>query len=163
MLSESYKNRIKKLSGIIINEDSVVLKSDNGRSDKDTLSWYSEDYLLNLGSQILTILDDEIDKDENLTLSLVKSSTKMTANSLFINIIIKGEIGNKTVNEEFDITLTVQFESESNTVASVSYRGILNKFNLSSKHSSEDLEKFKLEVVDNVINSLKISHMNPKK
>lgn len=161
MVNESYKNRIKKLAGII-SENDVVLKADNGRSDKDTLSWYSEDYLLNLGSDILTMLDDEIDKNENLTLSLIKSSTRITANSLFINIKIQGEINEKPVDEEFDITLTVQFESDSNTVGSVSYRGVVNKFNLSSKHSSEDLEKFKLEIVDNVLNSLKISHMNPK-
>jgi hypothetical protein len=161
MIKESYKNRLKKLAGII-KEDNVVLKADTGRSDKDTLSWYSEDYLLNLGSEILTMLDGEIEKDSKLTLSLIKSSTKITANSLFINIRIQGDISGVPISEEFDITLTVQFESDSNTVASVSYRGVTNKFNLSSKHSSEDLEKFKLEIVDNVLNSLKISKINPK-
>ena len=61
MLNESYKNRIKFLAGLI-SEEEIVLTSDSGRSDDDTLGWYSEDYLLVLGSNILTDLDNEIKK-----------------------------------------------------------------------------------------------------
>lgn len=156
MINESYIKRIKSLAGII-NEDNVELISTSGRSDKETLGWYSEDYLLSLGSDILNALDERVDKDEDLTLKLLKSSTKLSANSLFINIIISGEWGGQNINEEFDIVLTVQFSNDSNTVASTNYKGVDSRFNLSSKHSSEDLDMFKSEVVDNVFNSIKLS------
>ena len=156
MISESYIKRIKSLAGII-NEDSVELTSKTGRSDKETLGWYSEGYLLSLGSDILNALDERVDKDEDLTLKLLKSSTKISANSLFINIIISGLWGGRNINEEFDIVLTVQFSNDSNTVASTNYKGVDSRFNLSSKHSSEDLELFKSEVVNNVFNSIKLS------
>jgi len=156
MINESYKYRIQNLAGII-NEDSVELKSDTGRSDKETLGWYSEDYLLNLGSEILNKIDERVDVDESLVLKLLKSSTKINANSLFINIIISGELGGEIINEEFDIVLTVQFSNDSNTVVSTNYKGVDSRFNLNSKHSSEDLDLFKSEVADNVLNSIKLS------
>ena len=132
MLKKSDKNRIKFLAGILTEEE-IVLTSDSGRSGEETLSWYSEDYLLTLGSKILSNLDTEIEKDENLTLTLLKSSTKLNANSLFINVKISGFINEEDIEEEFDITLTVKFSENSNTEASISYRGTNNKFNLSSK------------------------------
>lgn len=160
MFKKSDKNRIKFLAGILTEEE-IVLTSDSGRSGEETLSWYSEDYLLTLGSKILSNLDAEIEKDENLTLSLLKSSTKLNANSLFINVKISGFINEEDIEEEFDITLTVKFSENSNTEASISYRGTNNKFNLSSKHSSKDLETFKSNIVDNVVNSMKLSKLNP--
>jgi len=160
MLNEDYKNRIQKLAGII--SESVALQANTGRSDNGTLSWYSENYLLELGSKILTKLDIEIEKNENLVLQLIKSSTKLTANSLFVNLKIKGTMDAKEIDEELDLTLTVQFELDSNTVGAITYRGVTNRFNLTSKHSSEDLERFILEIVDNILNSIKISHLNPK-
>jgi len=159
MISESYKNRIKFLSGIL-KEDNIELKSDTGRSDKDTLGWFSEDYLLNLGSDILTSIDDEIEKDKSLNLKLLKSSTKINSNSLFINININGIFEEKPIDENFDLVLTVQFSNDSNTVASINFKGIISRFNLNSKHSSKDLELFKNEIIDNIFNSLKISNKN---
>jgi hypothetical protein len=159
MISESYKNRIKFLSGIL-KEDNIELKSDTGRSDKDTLGWFSEDYLLNLGSDILTSIDDEIEKDKSLNLKLLKSSTKINSNSLFINININGIFEEKPIDENFDLVLTVQFANDSNTVASINFKGIISRFNLNSKHSSKDLELFKNEIIDNIFNSLKISNKN---
>jgi len=161
MINESYIKRIKSLAGII-NEDNVELTSTTGRSDKETLGWYSEDYLLSLGSDILNALDKRVDKDEDLTLKLLKSSTKIDANSLFINIIISGEFENKEIDEEFDIVLTVQFSNDSNTVASTNYKGVISRFNLNSKHSSQDLDLFKDEVVDNIFNSIKLSTQKQK-
>ena len=159
MISESHKNRIKFLSGIL-KEDNIELKSDTGRSDKDTLGWFSEDYLLNLGSDILTSVDDEIEKDKSLNLKLLKSSTKINSNSLFINININGIFEEKPIDENFDLVLTVQFTNDSNTVASINFKGIISRFNLNSKHSSKDLELFKNEIIDNIFNSLKISNKN---
>lgn len=159
MISESYKNRIKVLSGIL-KEDNIELKSDTGRSDEDTLGWFSESYLLNLGSDILTSIDDEIEKDKSLNLKLLKSSTKLNSNSLFINININGDFEGNLIDENFDLVLTVQFANDSNTVTSINFKGIISRFNLNSKHSSKDLELFKNEIIDNIFNSLKISNKN---
>ena len=159
MISESYKNRIKILSGIL-GEGNIELKSSTGRSDKETLGWYSESYLLNLGSEILTSIDSEIDKDKLLNLKLLKSSTKLNSNSLFINIVITGNFEGKSIDENFNLTLTVQFTNDSNTVASINFKGIISKFNLNSKHSSQDLKLFKNEIIDNIFNSLRISNKN---
>ena len=81
---------------------------------------------------------------------------------MFVNLKVKGTMDGKEIDEEFDLTLTVQFELDSNTVGAITYRGVTNRFNLTSKHSSEDLERFILEIVDNILNSIKISHLNPK-
>lgn len=159
MINESYKNRIKNLAGII-SEDNVKLNSDTGRSDKETLGWYSEDYLLNLGSEILTDIDNKVEKNNSLNLKLLKSSTKISSNSLFINIIISGELDGRDVNEEFDIVLTVQFINDSNTVASINFKGVISRFNLNSKHSYEDLKLFKNEIVENIFNSINLSNKN---
>jgi hypothetical protein len=161
MIKESYKNRIKKLAGLI-SEEEVKLSANTGRSDDGTLSWYSENYLLDLGSKILSELDNIVEKDNSLTLKLLKSSTKMNANSLFISLSISGYIGEKEIDENFEITLSVQFSNDSNTVSSVNYRGVTNRFNLNSKHSSDDLKMFVSEVTDNIMNSIKLSNLNPK-
>lgn len=161
MINESYIKRIKSLAGII-NEDSVELKSTTGRSDKYTLGWYSEEYLLKLGSDILNKIDKVADEDENLTLRLIKKSTKINQNSLFINVILQKDMEGSKVDDEFDLVLTVQFSNESNTVASTNYKGVDSRFNLNSKHSSEDLELFKSEVVNNIFNSIKLSSYKEK-
>ena len=83
MINESYKHRIQSLAGVI-SENSVELSSDTGRSDKYTLGWYSEEYLLKLGSDILNQIDKVADEDEKLTLKLVKKSTKINQNSLML-------------------------------------------------------------------------------
>jgi hypothetical protein len=161
MINESLKNRLKQLAGIL-NEDTIKLSSSTGRSGEETLSFYSEDYLLNLGSKILTSLDNEIQEEEDLILQMSKSSTKINANSLFIKLNVVGNYQEIKLNEEFEITLTVQFSDNSNTVVAIDYKGLINKFNLSSKHSSEDLEKFESEIVQNILNSIKLTIKNLK-
>jgi len=161
MINESLKNRLKELAGIL-NEDTIKLSSSTGRSGEETLSFYSEDYLLNLGSKILTSLDNEIQEEEDLILQMSKSSTKINANSLFIKLNVVGNYQEIKLNEEFEITLTVQFSDNSNTVVAIDYKGFINKFNLSSKHSTEDLEKFESEIVQNILNSIKLTIKNLK-
>jgi hypothetical protein len=155
MINESLKNRLKELAGIL-NEDTIKLSSSTGRSGEETLSFYSEDYLLNLGSKILTSLDNEIQEEEGLTLQMSQSSTKINANSLFIKLNVVGNYQEIKLNEEFEITLTVQFSDNSNTIVAIDYKGLINKFNLNSKHSTEDLDKFESEIVQNILNSIKI-------
>jgi hypothetical protein len=156
MINESLKNRLKKLAGIL-NEDNIKLSSSTGRSGEETLSFYSEDYLLNLGSKILTNLDNRIQEEENLILQMSQSSTKINANSLFIKLNIVGDYKQIKLNEEFELTLTVQFSDNSNTIVAIDYKGLINKFNLNSKHSSEDLKKFESEIVENILNSIKLT------
>jgi hypothetical protein len=159
MINESLKNRLKKLAGIL-NEDNIKLSSSTGRSGEETLSFYSEDYLLNLGSKILTNLDNRIQEEENLILQMSQSSTKINANSLFIKLNIVGDYKQIKLNEEFELTLTVQFSDNSNTIVAIDYKGLINKFNLNSKHSSEDLKKFESEIVENILNSIKLTIKN---
>jgi hypothetical protein len=159
MINESLKNRLKKLAGIL-NEDNIKLSSSTGRSGEETLSFYSEDYLLNLGSKILTNLDNRIQEEENLILQMSQSSTKINANSLFIKLNIVGDYKQIKLNEEFELTLTVQFSDNSNTIVAIDYKGLINKFNLNSKHSSEDLKKFEYEIVENILNSIKLTIKN---
>jgi hypothetical protein len=136
------------------------LSSSTGRSGEETLSFYSEDYLLNLGSKILTNLDNRIQEEENLILQMSQSSTKINANSLFIKLNIVGDYKQIKLNEEFELTLTVQFSDNSNTIVAIDYKGLINKFNLNSKHSSEDLKKFESEIVENILNSIKLTIKN---
>jgi len=161
MINESYKHRIQSLAGVI-SENSVELSSDTGRSDKHTLGWYSEEYILRLGSEILNKIDKVADEDDNLTLKLIKKSTKINQNSLFINVILHKDIEGLKVDDEFDLVLTVQFSNDSNTVASTNYKGVDSRFNLNSKHSAQDLELFKDEVVNNIFNSIKLSSYKEK-
>jgi hypothetical protein len=156
-LEETYKHRIQKLAGII-NEDNITLTANKGgRSDANTLSWYTEEYLLKIGSDITSQLDTIIQKEEeNKKLLLSKGSTKIIPNTIIIKLIIEGKEKEKELKEEFLITLTVNFENSSNTVASIKYKGIINKFNLNSKHSSEDLKSFETEIIGNIINSIKL-------
>jgi hypothetical protein len=155
LLSETYKRRIQELAGLVA--ETVTLTAINGRSDEGTLSWFVEEYLLALGGDITTRLDTQIEANPDLKLLLSKGSTKIMPNSLVIKLIVEGKGDDKKLNEEFLITLTVNLDTNSNTVGAVKYKGIINKFNLSSKHSASDLDLFKNEIVENVLNSIKLS------
>ena len=169
-LTEKYVNRLKSLAGLsgkiipnsIIRKgiiESITLTANNnaGRSDSDTLSWFVEQYILKLGGDILAQLDEVIKSNKNSKLILSKNSTKINANTLVMSVMIEkiGQDGRKQ-EEEFMLTLSVNIDTDSNTVASVTYKSITDKFNLSSKHSDEDLERFKSEIVEAIINSVAI-------
>ena len=65
IISETYKNRIQKLSGIIISE--IELKATSGRSGNNTFGFYVEEYLLNLGGIFLEKLKKTISENQNNT------------------------------------------------------------------------------------------------
>jgi len=155
-LSEVYKKRLKELSGVFLNEN-VKLTSNQGRSGAGTLSWYAEEYLLNLGSTILTELDESIQQELNMKLSMSKSSTKMVSNSLVTKLFVDGssEAG-QPINPEFTITLNVNFEQGGNTAGTVTYMGTTDTFNLNSKHSESDMTLFIGGMVSHVLNTIKI-------
>jgi hypothetical protein len=157
-LNESYKNRIKSLAGInnVLFENQVTLTAEGGgRSDENTLSWFIEEYLLKLGTSVVNTLDKLVDSNPESKLLLSKGSTKITSNNLVIKLIIKNT--KKSSDEEFLLTLSVDLETTSNTVCAVKYKGVINKFNLSSKHSSLDLNLFISEITDYFLNSIKLT------
>ena len=58
--------------------------------------------------------------------------------------------------------MTVNFDDSSNTVATINHQNITNKANLSSKHSSSDIDKFLEELTTNVLNSVEMSEKSEK-
>lgn len=152
-----YKDFLKKIK---INEslnESIKLTADHGRSGSGTLSWYAEEYLLNLGSIIITNLDNSIQQELNMKLSMSKSSTKMVANSLVTKLIVDGASENGArINPEFVLTFNVNFEQDANTSGTVTYKGVTDTFNLGSKHSESDMSLFINEVVSHILNTIKI-------
>lgn len=155
-ISEGYKKRLQELSGTFINEG-VKLTANNGRSGSGTLSWYTEEYLLNLGSIIISNLDNSIQQELNMKLSMSKSSTKMVVNSLVTKLIVEGVSGNgQRISPEFVLTFNVNFEQNANTSGTVTYKGVTDTFNLGSKHSESDMSLFINEVVSHILNTIKI-------
>ena len=108
----------------------------------------------------MTALDNKIEDDEGLNLLLSKGSTKIMPDTIFIKMYIKGQKDEIVFNEELELTLSVNIEQSSNTVGAISYKGIINKFNLNSKHSVEDLKLFQNEITENILNSIKLSQKN---
>jgi len=164
MISEGYKKRLMELSGAIprsvINEN-VKLTAGQGRSGAGTLSWYAEEYLLNLGSIVLTKLDESIQKELNMKLSMSRSSTKMVSNSLVTKLIVDGtsKSGQK-INPEFVLTINVNFEQGGNTAGTITYQGTTDTFNLNSKHSESDMSLFIGEMVNHILNTIRIETKN---
>ena len=155
-ISEGYKKRMLELSGVFINEK-VELTAANGRSGAGTLSWYAEEYLLNLGSIIITNLDNTVQQELRMKLSMSRSSTKMVANSLVTKLIVDGvSEGGKKINSEFILTFNVNFEQNANTSGTVTYKGTTDTFNLGSKHSESDMTLFINEVVSHILNIIKL-------
>lgn len=162
-LSESYKKRIQDLSGIksVLSED-VKLIANLGRSDAGTLSWYGEEYLLNLGSEIVSQLDKAVNQEPDSELLMSKSSTKMAENTLVTKLTVQKISGTEKTEDEFILTLSVEYEKSSNTIGTVTFKGVTNNFNLSSKHSKTDLDLFKGEIVNSILNIVKLQTQEKK-
>ena len=167
-ISESLKTRFQKLAGLRNNSsinlnEGIKLIASFGRSDKDTLSWYGEEYLLNLTTQIINTLDEAIKKEQGLELLMSRSSTRMAENT-FVTKIAVVEFGTqeKSKENEFIISLNIDYENNSNTVGTVTFKGITSSFNLSSKHSKTDLELFKQEIINNILNLVKLQEKTEK-
>ena len=174
-ISQSYKNRLLELSGLpvmqipvsdkitqnkpskstkihVLNEN-IQLKSTGGRSEAGTLSWFTEEYLLNFSQDIINSLDFEISTNhENLVLQISKGATKIQSNTFFTKLNVKSSVDNSI--SEFSLSVSVNFEQNSNTVASVTIKGVTNHFSMNSKHSSTDLDNLKNQVIENFVNSI---------
>jgi len=140
MISESYKNRIKKLSGIRLNE--VELNATSGRSGKNTFGYFVEEYLLNVGEIFFNDLKKKINENQNKNLEIKNSNNKIQNNSVLINFQIEDTTDRNNIEElDFSITFLVKIESNSNTVALLKYENVNDEFNLQSKHS-ENFKRF---------------------
>lgn len=151
MISESYRKRIKTLSGIQFNE--VELKATSGRSEKNTLSFYVEEYLLNLGGIFLDELKNKVSENPNKELKLESSNNKISNNSLLINFSLKDNTDQNNIEEiKFNLSFVVKLESNSNTVGILKYENLNDEFNLQTKHSENDLKDFINEICIRIIN-----------
>lgn len=152
MISKDNKYRFKQLAGII--QEGVRLVSDAaGRSDNNTLSYYVEEYLLNTCSMIITRLDQVL-SNNGYHVAISQGNTKMQENSLATKIIVSSP-GKNDQSKEYLITAMVNFEQGANTAFSVSHGGLTEKFNLNSKHTSNDVALFSQEIITYFSNSLK--------
>ena len=143
IISKKYKNNLKRLAGLV--QENIEFKATIGRSETGTLSWYAEEYILNIAKQIVNSLDTQISQIEGSILQISKSSTKIASNTFTTKLNVR----NTNLNQEpveFLLTVSVNFEQNSNTAISVTTKGVTNKFTMNSKHSLSDLE-FKKELV----------------
>lgn len=152
IISEKYKKNLKRLAGLV--QENIEFKTTtNGRSENGTLSWYAEEYILNLSEQIVNSLDSEISKIEGSVLQISESSTKISSNTFITKLNVKS---NNIEPVEFLLSVSVNFEQNSNTAISITVKGITNKFTMNSKHSLSDLDGLKLETVNSFLNSLSL-------
>lgn len=153
MISKNNKYRLQELAGLkpLILNEGVEFKSISGRSPQGTLSWFAEEYILNISKQIVNSLDSTISND-GLVLEISQSGTKINGNTFTTHL----NILNNNEKTEFMLTVSVNFEQNSNTVASVTLKGTTNHFSMNSKHSLEDIQNLVQEVTSSFLNSYKL-------
>jgi hypothetical protein len=148
MINENNILRFKQLAGII-QENKIDFSASGGRSGKGTLGFYAEEYLLNLCSDFVTKLDDEIKKIGEI-LVLVKEDTKINKNNIFFKFKVKES------KDEFSVNIMVSFEDSSNTKCIILFKDTKTEFDLTSKHSESDLKNFITNSVNAIINLIKL-------
>lgn len=155
-LSESYKKRLKSLSGIRLTE--VELKAVSGRSEKGTLSFYVEEYILNVGETFLNALKERAGQDGSVSKKIIPNTIKISQNSLLIPFEVIDDQNPEDVQKtNFSLSISVNLESDSNTMAVLKYGTLNDEFNLQSKHSQKDVSDFVNEMVNRVLNVQKTS------
>lgn len=152
IISKNYKNNLKRLAGLV--QENIEFKAEIlGRSESGTLSWYAEEYILNIAKEIVNTLDVEISKIDGFILQISQSGTKISSNTFTTKLNVKNSNENEEITE-FLLTITVNFEQNSNTVISITVKGVTNKFVMNSKHSASDLNDLKNQAITSFINSL---------
>lgn len=153
IISEKYKKNLKRLAGLI--KEGVEFKAEtNGRSESGTLSWYAEEYILNTAELIVNSLDLEI-INLGSVLQISKQATKISSNTFSTKLTVTNP-NESSEPIDFLLTVSVNFEQNSNTAVSITLKGVTNKFTMNSKHSQSDLEGLKNEVVNSFLNSLSL-------
>lgn len=154
-LSESYKRNLKRLSGIRLNE--IELKATSGRSEKGTLGYYVEDYILSIGQSVLTSIDENAGQNQ-LELKVEQGSVRISENTLQMDFKIEDNSNPKNISStEYSLTVSVNLESSSTTLAVLKYGTLNDEFNLQSKHSYRDVADFVSEIVSRVMNVHRMS------
>ncbi len=151
MISNKAKINYKRLAGIIT-ENLKLIPDASGRSGRNTLSWYVEEYLLNLSVLIINSLDKTLSANE-FRVAISQSNTIMQTNSLATKILITYPENNKT--KEYLLTLLVNFEQGAGTSLSITTDKLTDKFDLSSHHSEDDVNSFVTNAVNHISNSLR--------
>lgn len=146
MISEQSKNRLKHLAGLI-SENLKLVPDISGRSDKNTLSWFVEEYILNISNIIINSIDLSLSQS-GYRVAISKSNTKMQKNSLSALLIVNND-------KKYMFTAMVNFEQGANTSVSISHNQMIEQFNLNSHHSLNDINLFIKEIVNYITNSLK--------
>lgn len=150
IISKTYKSRLRELSGIV---NEIELKATSGRSGVNTLSYFVEEYLLNLGGMLLDILNKKTEENPNKNFKINQPENKISNNSLFMSFQIEDLTDKNNVKEiNFNLNLLVKLESNSNTVAILKYENVNDEFNLQSKHSEQDIQDFLNEITTRVFN-----------
>ena len=99
LLNEKKYKRFKELAGLI-NEDTVNFSASGGRSEKGTLGYFVEEYLIELASKFVSKLDEQF-KANDKTLVLIKEKSKIDKNNIFFNFKLKDS------KYEFSVNLVV--------------------------------------------------------
>jgi hypothetical protein len=159
-LTETYKNRLKQLSGIkdiknVVSE-SIDFIANEGRSESGTLSFYAEEYIINLGERIINSLYETIKNQKELNLSISKSSSKMVSNNLVTKLLINN-ITDKNDISEYKFVLNVVLSKNGSTNAFITFKGTTSTITLNSTHSSQDINSFIKNVVEYFLNSYTIN------
>jgi hypothetical protein len=147
-LNEQKILRFKELAGIL-NEDTVNFTASGGRSEKGTLGYFVEEYLIELASKFVSKLDEEF-KADNETLVLIKEKSKIDKNNIFFNFKLKDS------KHEFSVNLVVNLEDSARTKSIIMYQSTKTEFDLNSKQSSADLNIFINNSVEAILNLIKI-------
>ena len=150
-LTEKYTNRLKSLSGVLLKEEQVNFNAVGGRSPKGTIGYSIEDYLLNIASEFVSKLDDEI-KTLGKILILLQDQTKLDQNNIFFKFKIKEE------EHPFSVTITCNLDDSCKTICSINYKGTDTKYDLTSKYSKSDLDLFISNSVKSITNLVQISN-----
>lgn len=151
MISDSYRKRLKSLSGIKLTE--VELKASSGRSGKGTLGFYVEEYILNLGEMVMDSLKVLSNNNQSENKRVEFKDVKISQNSLLIPFNIFDQSNPKDIKKtEFFLNLSVNLESDSKTSAVLKYGTLNDEFNLQSKHSENDVSDFVKEIVNRALN-----------
>ncbi len=146
-LNEEKILRFKKLAGLI-NEDTVNFTASGGRSEKGTLGYFVEEYLIELASKFVSKLDEQF-KENNKILVLIKENSKIDKNNIFFNFKIKDS------KSEFSINLVVNLEDSARTKCIIMYQSTKTEFDLNSKQSLADLNIFINNSVEAILNLIK--------
>jgi hypothetical protein len=150
-LSENYKSRLKSLSGIKLDE--IQLKAVSGRSEKGTLSYFVEEYILEIGESFINRIESESKKIPKTVFLLEQGSVNISKNLLLINFSLVDESNQNDVKKtNFSLSISVNLESSSNTVAILRYGTLNDEFNLQSKHSPKDVSDLIDEIVTRALN-----------